>query len=184
MGLLYGRAGRLTVENGGFRPGQAISRAMPPRLTAPSSPRWSTRVAAQRRARPRRAMPGSKASWTRFVRKASGLRRSWRFNCPTAKILQTPGSPTQTLLPVRSLTQISRHRWLPGCDVACHSNIESTDCAAQCSLELIPKTSSSKPSANTAAGCRLAAKYTYLLILSSRKRLAKTTRRPSLKRLP
>jgi hypothetical protein len=46
MGLLYGRAGRLTAENGGFRPGQmktlhgAITNTASPTLRLSADVRW------------------------------------------------------------------------------------------------------------------------------------------------
>ena len=47
MGLLYGRAGRLTPQNGGFRPGQCSARPARPAGSPSSAPRpaWSARCA-------------------------------------------------------------------------------------------------------------------------------------------
>jgi hypothetical protein len=64
MALWYGRAGRFTAENGGFRPGQYA----PPRTLARSrSPTHGTRCVAEGRAviTPRRALycMGSPYGW-------------------------------------------------------------------------------------------------------------------------
>jgi hypothetical protein len=74
MGLLRGRAGRLTAQNGGFRPGQSTSLSAWSSTPSTSTRRWTPPASTARR-RSSAARPGS-SPWPRRSTPAAGTSRS------------------------------------------------------------------------------------------------------------